>query len=213
LQNTLWPEHVSLIVSVGAYHSRFAIIPDYDIGVAVFTAGSGDAPAQAALFETVLTDLIPGLDATARSQAETNLAGTYASSDPEVNTTITLATETSLPGLKVTSLTSNSSDVINTLFAGLRKSAIPDVRLYPTELVRKNENGTETRKYNAVITNADAKYPDSLIEAMNCVSWQMVDSTAYGALGIDEVWIETDNTGKAVGVELRAFGAKMERVE
>jgi len=87
------------------------------------------------------------------------------------------------------------------------------VRLYPTELVRKNENGTETRKYNAVITNPDAKYPDSLIEALNCVAWEMVDSTAYGAIGVDEVWIETDESGKAVGVELRAFGAKMERVK
>jgi hypothetical protein len=87
------------------------------------------------------------------------------------------------------------------------------VRLYPTELVRKNEDGTETRKYNAVISNPDVKYPDSLIEAMNCVSWEMVDSTAYGAIGMDEVWIETDESGKAVGVELRAFGAKMERVD
>lgn len=113
----------------------------------------------------------------------------------------------------MTSFISNSTDVTKTLFASLRKSANPDVRLYPTELVRKNENGTETRKYNAVINNSEAKYPNSLIEAMSCVSWEMVDSNAYGAIGIDEVWIETDNGGKAVGVELRAFGAKMERVE
>jgi hypothetical protein len=200
-----------LTLSEGLYHSRFAIVPDYNIGLAVFTAGSGDAPAQSALFETVLTDLIPGLEATARSQAETNLAGTYASSDPEVNTTLTLATDPSTPGLKLTSFTSNSSDVLHTLFAGLRKSTNPDVRLYPTELVRTNANGTQTRKYNAVINSPDAKYPNSVIEALNCVSWQMVDSTAYGAIGIDEVWIETDGSGKAVGVEVRAFGAKMER--
>jgi hypothetical protein len=202
-----------LTFPAGLYHSRFAIIPDYDIGVLVFTAGSGDAPAQSALFETVLTDLIPGLDATTRSQAETNLAGTYASSDPKVNTTLTLTTEPSLPGLKLTAFTSNSSDVLHTLFAGLRKSPNPDVRLYPTELVRKNANGTETRKYNAVINSSDVEYPDSLIEALNCVSWQMLDATVYGAIGIDEIWIETDGSGKAVGVEMRAFGAKMERVD
>lgn len=86
------------------------------------------------------------------------------------------------------------------------------MRLYPTELVRKNDNGTQTRKYNTVINNVDAKYPDSLIEALNCVDWQMVDSIAYGAIGIDEVWIETDGSGNAVGVEMRAFGAKLERV-
>ena len=85
--------------------------------------------------------------------------------------------------------------------------------MYPTELVRKNANGTQTRKYNAVINSSETKYPSSLTEALNCVSWELVDSTAYGALGIDEVWIETDGSGKAVGVEVRAFGAKMVRVE
>lgn len=63
-----------------------------------------------------------------------------------------------------------------------------------------------------MINSFDVKYPNSLIEALTCVEWQ-VDSTAYGAIGIDEVWNETDGRGKAVGVEVRAFGARMERVE
>lgn len=197
----------------GAYHSRFAVIPDYHVGVIVLTAGSGDVPAQAALFQTVLTDLIPGLDATARAQAEVNLAGKYAAPSSEVNTTITLTTEPSLPGLKITQFISNSTGVINTLFAATRKYPKPDVRLYPTELVRKTDNGTTIRKYNAVINNPDAKYPNSLIEALNCVAWEQVDLSVYGAVGYDEVWIETDGSGKAVGVELRAFGARMVPVE
>lgn len=164
-----------------------------------------------ALFETVLTELLPGLDATARSQAETNLAGTYVSSAQEVNTTLSLETEPSLPGLKVTSFISNSSDVLGTLFALYGNTPTPDVRLYPTELVKKTGDGTEVRKYNAATTNPDAKYPNSLIESLNCLSWGLVGGNAYGAVAFDEVWIETDNSGKAIGVEVRAFGAKMER--
>lgn len=178
----------------------------------VLTAGSGDVPAQSALFETVLTDLIPGLEDTARSQAETNFAGTFAATS-DVNTSITLTTEPSIPGLKVTSFISNSSDVINTLFAAARKYPKPDVRLYPTELVRKTGNGTVIRKFNAVINDPNTKYPSSIVEALSCVAWQQVDSNVYGAVGYDEVWIETDGSGKAVGVELRAYGAKMERVD
>lgn len=169
-------------------------------------------PAQSALFETVLTDIIPGLENTARFQAESNFAGTFAATS-DVNTTITLATEPSLPGLKVSSFISNSSDVINTLFAAARKYPKPDVRLYPTEHVRKTGNGTAIRKFNAVINDPNAKYPSSLIESLNCVSWQQVDSNVYGAVGYDEVWIETDGSGKAIAVELRAYGAKMERVD
>lgn len=164
-----------------------------------------------ALFETVLADLIPGLDATARSQAEENLAGIYTASSPDINTTITFATEPSLPGLKVTSFISNSSDVLSILLAAARRYPNPDIRLYPTELVRKTGDGTEIRKYNAVINNPDATYPNNQIEAMNCVTWATVDLDVYGAVGLDEVWIETDANGKGVGVETRAYGAKMKR--
>lgn len=201
-----------LTTYTGAYHSRFAVIPDYNVGVVVLTTGSGGPAAQMALFETVLADLLPGLDATARSQAEENLAGTYTASSPEVNTTITFATEPSLPGLKVTSFISNSSDVLSNLLAAARKYPNPDVRLYPTELVRKTDDGSEVRKYNAVFNDPDAEYPDRQIEAMNCVSWSMVDLDVYGAVGLDEVWVKTDASGKGVGVEMRAYGAKMERV-
>jgi hypothetical protein len=165
-----------------------------------------------ALFETVLADLLPGLEATARSQAEENLAGTYTSSPSDVNTTITFATEPSLPGLKVTSFISNSSDVLNsTLLAATHEYSNPDVRLYPTELVRNTGNGTKIRKYNAVVNNPDVVFPNGQMEAMNCMTWALVGAGVYGAIALDEVWIETDASGKGVGVEMRAFGAKMER--
>lgn len=163
-----------------------------------------------ALFETALEDLLPGLDATARSQAENNLAGTYTSFS-DVNTTLSLTIQPSLPGLQVTSFISNSSDVLSNLLAAVNQYPRLDVRLYPTELVRKTGNGTEIRKFNAVINNPDAEYPSSLIEALNCVTWAMIGGNVYGAVALDEVWIETDESGKGVGVEWRAYGAKMER--
>lgn len=165
-----------------------------------------------ALFETVLAELLPGLEATARSQAEKNLAGTYTASSPDVNTTIAFTTEPSLPGLKVTSFVSNSSDVLNsTLLPATHEYSNPDVRLYPTELIRKTGNGTEIRKYNAVVNNPDVVFPNDQMEAMNCMTWALVGAGVYGAIALDEVWIETDASGKGVGVEMRAFGAKMKR--
>lgn len=181
------------------------------MGVAVLTAGSGGDQAQSALFETVLTELLPGLDATARAQADTNLAGTYVAASSKVNTTISMETEPSLPGLKVTQFISNSSDVLHGLYSAFSGTKDPDVRLYPTELARKARNGAEIRKYNAVIGNTGRKFPNGHIEAANCVSWALVDAFVYGAVGLDEVWIETDKDGKGVNLELRAFGAKMER--
>lgn len=58
-----------------------------------------------------------------------------------------------------------------------------------------------------MINNPEVTHPNTLIEALDCVSWAMVDLEVYGAVGLDEVWIEN----KRVGVEMRALGAKMER--
>ena len=122
-----------------------------------------------------------------------------------------METEPSGPGLKITSFISNSSDVLGGIFAAPSGKSLPDVRIYPTDLVRKTEEGTHVRKYNAIVGDPGVEYPNGLIEALNCVTWATVDLTVYGAIGLDEVWIETDESGKGIGVELRGFGAKLER--
>jgi hypothetical protein len=48
------------------------LIPDYGVGSVVLTAGLGDVAAQLALSDTVLSMLVPGLEDTARAQAEVN---------------------------------------------------------------------------------------------------------------------------------------------
>lgn len=56
------------------------------------------------------------------------------------------------------------------------------------------------------------EYPDEEIEALNCVAWELVDLSVYGATGLDEFWIETDEEGRAVSVVPRAFGVELRRV-
>jgi hypothetical protein len=142
---------------------------------------------------------------------QANLAGTYTSSS--LNTTITLATEPGLPALKVTSFVSNSSDVLTVLMPVANHVKTADMRLYPTLIVRKTKEGNEVRKYHAVVNDPERIYPSDQVWATNCVSWDMLDSAAWGALGIDEFWIETDREGRAVNVQPKAFGVTLEKKE
>lgn len=55
----------------GAYHSIFALIPDYNVGVVVLVAGGSAATAdRTILFQYLMSTLVPGLEATARSQGK-----------------------------------------------------------------------------------------------------------------------------------------------
>lgn len=55
----------------GAYHTIFALVPDYNVGVVVLVAGGTAAAAdRTIIFETLMSALVPGLEATARSQAQ-----------------------------------------------------------------------------------------------------------------------------------------------
>lgn len=119
-----------------------------------------------------------------------------------------------MPGLRVTSFISNSTDTLRTLYAqiaGIKTGALPDVRLYPSNLSQESATGGAITSYHAVINDPSIRYPSTQLEALNCVAWQLVDLSAYGATGLDEFWIETDKDGKAVSVLPRAFGVTLIR--
>nr|OQO26206.1 hypothetical protein B0A51_06005 [Rachicladosporium sp. CCFEE 5018] len=200
---------------IGLYHSVIILIPDYNVGFTVLTAGTGGAPTQLALSGLIMETLLPGLEATARSQAQTNLAGTYKVPSllgVTLNSSITLITEPGLPGLKVTSFTSNSTDVLNVGFPvifNLPEAKTLEVRLYPTLIIKKLDDGCEIRKWHAVVTDPGVEYPSEQIRANNCVQWELLDLAVYGAPGADEFWIKTDAEGKGYSILGRVFGVEM----
>lgn len=58
-------------IVAGAYHSIFALVPDYNVGVIVLVAGGPVATAdRTILFQALMSILVPALEATAKSQAK-----------------------------------------------------------------------------------------------------------------------------------------------
>jgi len=180
----------------------------------------------------IMSTLVPGLEATARSQAkvsyttkphpvlatdlyilQANLAGTFTFPLKSLNSSLTLSIDSDLPGLKLESFISSSTNVLSTLYpaaAGI-KTTTPDVRLYPSNLSQKTATGGMITVYHAAVNDPAMKYPNTEIDALNCVAWELVDLTVYGATGLDEFWVETDRKGRAVSVVSRAFGVSLAR--
>jgi hypothetical protein len=84
------------------------LLPDYKAGFSILSAGTIDNRFEilAAIVELVADPILPALEAQAGIEAQQNLGGTYTSTIPGLNSSLTLThdqTETASPGLVVES--------------------------------------------------------------------------------------------------------------
>lgn len=184
----------------GLYSSYLGLVPDYGIGFAILSADTqapADLNAQADETQAILT----GVMKTALKQAAKNFAGAYTASG-NFNSSITVMYD-SLPGLYIEGFTSNGTNFRQTLaeITGIEKASDLSIRLYPTQLVEKNDSGSK-QAFRAVLQDktelADAG-------TATCVSWMNLDKFQYGGHGLDEFVFSLDSKGKALSVEVPAL--------
>lgn len=97
---------------VPRYRSIILIVPEYDLGITVLTAG--DETLLEVIVDMVIVPLIRAADALAARQVKETYMGRYTSSSTKektVNSTLTL-TYTSTHGLEINEWISNSTDVL-----------------------------------------------------------------------------------------------------
>jgi hypothetical protein len=190
------------------YTSMLAFIPDYDIGFVVLAAG-GDSTAldMSYLADMVAEMILPALEETARLQAVNDIAGTYTSTAPGLNSSITLTTQSGQPGLIFSNWLSNASDVLGVL-ESLEGSPV-DIRLYPSNLEHRNASGLRSVSYRAVIQLTEQS-PAGGVFNENCLTWTSVDGLQYGSVGLDEFIIDFDGD-QAVAVSPYALRTRLER--
>ena len=145
------------------------------------------------------------MEATAREEADAAFSGNYASSDPNLNSSLTITTDPTLPGLGVTSWISNNTDILASPLAG------PSIRLYPTGLKTVLANGDTEIGYRAVFENPSAGSIGGVFSS-GCQTWAVVDQEYWGAVGMDEFLITVGCDGVAKSVEPRVARVVLERV-
>ena len=154
---------------------------------------------------------------------------------------MTLSTADGLPGLQVTSLVSNGSDLL-ALYAQLEGQGAPvAVRAYPSNLVSSSPSGSASAPgsgsgsgpcSSANGTNGTAPTAPATMKRMvwnllfmrdapsqdagifaECDGWEQVSVLNYGSKEVDQVVFEMDQSGKAKAVEWPGMRITLERKE
>lgn len=185
---------------VPGYASFLVLIPAWDMGWTVLSAGVQPSTGIAILSNQIADVLLPAVATAAREEASKNFAGEYKSS----LSNITISTSPDLPGLGVTSWFANNTNILTS------PSGAPSVRLYPTGLTRALTNGDQEISFRAVYENPKAPRVGGVF-SQECFSWAQVDLTTYGSVGLDEFVFVVDKNGNARSVRPRAYRDELRR--
>ena len=114
------------------YSSYVILSPDHGAGFTILITGNASTLiANRAIADILTSTVIPALESQAAAEAAENFAGTYASTSPSLNSSVTLSVDPSRgAGLLVTSWISNGTD----MFSWLASAAGDELSLFQTDL-------------------------------------------------------------------------------
>ncbi|KAI4192993.1 MAG: hypothetical protein LQ350_008509 [Teloschistes chrysophthalmus] len=199
----------------GAYSGYIVLIPDFDAGFSILTAGSlPERSAVTALIADLITEnIIPALLAQAEAEATRNCAGTYISASKDLNTTLTLSVNRTSPyakaGLVITEFISNGTDVLaSQIFGG-----DGPVRLLPT--ISAPSASTQKREVAfRTSLNIPANPEGGLFSGLFNIAADFIlaDSGTYGGIGVGLFVFELGEEGVAKGVRVEGWRVRLQKV-
>jgi hypothetical protein len=135
--------------SVGQYSSYIGLVPNYNVGFTVLAADSVSAPDLNAHADIIGDGILSASMKIAVMQVGANFNGLYTAS--VVDSFITVKVDR-LPGMFVEGFVSNRADLRETLgtLIGVEDPDALSIRLYPTGLIQKTEDGGSKVAFRAV---------------------------------------------------------------
>jgi hypothetical protein len=193
---------------ITGYAALIVLIPDWDLGFAVMTAGdptiSSTDDMVVLITDTIADVFLPSVEEAAREQADALFSGVYSDSNSTSNSSITITTDATLPGLRVTSWISNGVDVLTGAIAG------PSARLYPTGLKKTIADGETIMGFRAVFEDP-TKVQAGGVFSQACVTWETVDTIYWGEVASDDFLITVGCNGVATSVTPRIMRTSLKR--
>lgn len=193
---------------VGDYSAILVLVPDYDLVMAMNVAGpDSETASNLVIFSQLVRAIIPVVDQIGKSEASTNLAGTFTAG---ANSSLQLSVDDF--GVLVSNFTANGADVASG-YSQLSQAGDEQttIRLYPTNLQAGNTSswravyqiGTEE---DGAAANAELFFPQG-----SCQTWFFIDRMEYGLESLDHFVLTEDDTGKIVAVEPKAWRLTLKR--
>lgn len=181
------------------YHTKLALIPDFNIGLSILT-GSDSAPMKrnagikviSIVSNEIIRTILPSLDNIAKEKAKRTFAGSYASYSCGLTHSIVVEVDSN-PGLKLTKWDYNGADVLKELGRPLtNRSQVFDFRLQPNELYSDKRVGFTG------VSGSDA--------------WETGNLFRYGTVGLEQFAFEVDDSGVAFSVRCLALRDTLKRL-
>lgn len=203
--------------TLGKYNALLAVIPDFNIGFSVLAAGDG-LDGIAMDIADMLSDIyLPTMVDVSRTQANDMYGGTYRSTDPAVNSSLSVVVDQT-PGLSLSPWISNGTNLgwfSVALSQGIQEEywgkVQPSVRLYPTGLWDAVPGGGKRVAFKA--TFEDLSLPDvSNPFTSDCVTWVTGSGILYGSRPLDQFIFNVNAAGDVTSVENGALRNKLEKV-
>jgi CubicO group peptidase (beta-lactamase class C family) len=201
---------IRFVTKAGAlpgYTSVIMTIPEYDLGITVLVAGSPTFIEK--LREIVTVATVRAAEEVAIRQLTTRYAGTYTSSDPSLNSTVTLKTDHR--GLVFTTFISNSTDLWQSPIIHAHAPTGPwYAQLSPT-LLYHDEKAQQGEEWAMMIAEerqeeVGAVWDDFCTES---VEMSMYAGISFGAV----VFWDEQEDGSFKTLQMSAFRVNLTRVE
>ncbi|KAK5137383.1 hypothetical protein LTR08_008961 [Meristemomyces frigidus] len=195
--------------NVFSYASMLVLAPDYD---SILVAGNSSTATAQHLTDTIIPNLFPALEQTARAQAHDKFAGTYESTTEGVASNITLTTQAGQPGLVIESWYSNSTNfqVAIAGVEGVQAPATLDARMYPSGLSQQTSATCQRVGFRGIFESTATPAEAGFVGA-ECSSWGAVDQPRYGNVGVDEFEFKVED-GEVVSVTPRALRITLKKI-
>ncbi|KAK8047495.1 beta-lactamase-like 1 [Apiospora saccharicola] len=204
--------------SINAYQSLMILLPDYDVGIVALLAGGWPGNANWDMADAIGESLVPALEEAARMEADAMYAGTYnaksnSDTSASLNSTIVLSTESGRPGLGIDRWISNGTDMIPVAIRYTLNYNVtePALRLYPTGLEKRNEDGSRRAAFKAMIQDRGATDHATDMFSTNCGTWVGQTTAVYASMPLDQFVFHLDAEGGVKGIESLALRAVLDK--
>ena len=188
------------------YASIIMTVPEYDLGITILLAGKPDFFSK--IQETVTIAIIRAAEELAIRQLKEHYVGTYASTDPSLNSSMTIVADTR--GLVIKEWISNSINVLKSKAVEMFAPNHWYAQLVPTLLYR-DEKQAKGEEWRVLITAERGQGVGKIWEDF-CIT--DIDSIAYANVPFNEaIFWDRKESGAFKTLELAGFRANLTRVQ
>lgn len=211
---------------LGAYSTYLVLLPDYDAGFTILTAGAKSTSISRILADIAATTFVPAMESAVKEEADSQYSGEYTASVPNAagNRTdtfeVVLKTD-DIPGLLITNYTVNGVDM-RAAFAALSKITADQlqIRLYPSGLASVGENSTALQGFRSIRytpSSTKAAPNGAVFSSQRCQEWFNIGGymsrNAYGVNGgLDEFAFSIDAQGIVQNLVVKTWNRTLPKV-